>query len=132
MSAPTVGMRASELVLARTEELADAVTRVLYIEDPRLVVRFGERGRAKCLEDITYCLEHLAPALALDDSSLFTRYMRWVESLLAVRGIGSGEVRRSLDIMQRVIAGRFPPDEAAFTVACVNAGMLSLSGDPSS
>ena len=127
MSAPTVGMRASDLVLERKEELADAVTRVLYAEDPRLVERFGEPGRAKCLQDMRYCLEHLAPALALDDASLFTRYMGWVESLLTVRGIGSGDVRHSLEIMQRVIAGRFPPDEAVLTLACLHAGATSLS-----
>ena len=129
MSPLTVAMRASELILSRKEELAHAVTDALYAEDPRLLERFGELGRAKCLQDMRYCLEHLAPALALDDPSLFTRYVHWVESLLAVRGIASGDVRRSLETMQRVIAGRIPPDETAFTLSCLRAGVISLSDD---
>ncbi len=127
MSPPPVAMRASELILSRKEELAHAVSEVMYAEDPRLLERFGELGRAKCLQDMRYCLEHLAPALALDDPSLFTRYVHWVESLLAVRGIGSGDVCRSLETMQRVIAGRFPPDETAFTLSYLRAGVMSLS-----
>ena len=127
MSDPTVAMRASELILTRKDELANAVTQVMYIKDPRLIERFGEAGRAKCLQDMRYCLEHLAHAVALEDPSLFTRYVGWVESLLAARKIGSGDVRRSLETMEHVIIGRFPPDETACILACLSAGVLSLS-----
>lgn len=129
MIASTVGMRASELILGGKEDLASAVTGVMYAEDPRLLERFGEPGRARCLQDMRYCLEHLAPALALEDPSLFTRYVHWVESLLAARGIGTGDVRRSLEVMQRVIAGRLPTDETAFTLSYLSAGVTALSGD---
>lgn len=130
MSGPALAMRASELILSRLEELAHAVTDALYAEDPGLLARFGETGKARCLEDMRYCLEHLAPALALDDPSLFTRYVRWVESLLAARGIGSGDVRRSLEITERVIAERFQPDEAVSILRFLRAGVSSLADIP--
>ena len=123
-------MRTSELLLSRKEELAHAVTDALYADDPGLLERFGEAGRAKCLQDMRYCLEHLAPALALDDPPLFERYVRWLESLLAVRGIGSRDVRRSLEITARVIAERFQPDQAASALLCLRAGVACLSDDP--
>ena len=127
MTVSAVALRASELILTRKEELARAVTDAMYAEDPVLLERFGEKGRARCLEDMRYCLEHLAPALALDDPSLFAKYVCWVESLLAARGIGSGDVRRSLEVTQRVIAERFQPDETASAIRCLHAGVTSLS-----
>ena len=130
MSAPAVAMRASELILSRLDELAHAVTDGLYAEDPGLLARFGATGKARCLEDMRYCLEHLAPALALDDPSLFTRYVRWVESLLAARGIGSQDVRRSLEVTQRVIAERVAPDEAVDILRFLRAGARSLAAVP--
>ena len=127
MILPTVATRTSEEILSRKEEISQAVTDAMYAEDPGLLERFGEAGRAKCLQDLRYCLEHLAPALALDDPSVFARYVRWVESLLAARGIGSRHVRRSLEIIERVIVERLQPDETACALRCLRAGVTSLT-----
>lgn len=89
--------------------------------------RFGERGRAKCLQDTHYCLEHLAPAVALDDPALFARYVFWLKNLLAARGIGSDDVRRSLEATQAVLAELLPPDEALCVLPCLHAGLAILS-----
>ena len=127
MNASAVVTRASDSILGRKEELARALTDALYADDPALAERFGEAGRVKCLQDMHYCLEHLAPAVALNDSALFARYVLWLENLLAARGIGSGDVRRSLEATQRVLAQRLRPDEAACVLPCLQAGLASLS-----
>ena len=127
MSASAIETRASDSILDRKEELARAITDAIYAGDSALSERFGEVGHAKCLQDMRYCLEHLAPAVALNDSALFARYVLWVENLLVARGISSGDVRRSLEATQRVLAQRLRPDEAACVLPCLQAGLASLS-----
>ena len=127
MNASAVESRASDSILGRKEELAKAITDALYADDPAVWERFGEVGRAKCLQDMHYCLEHLAPAVALNDPALFARYVLWLEKLLGARGIGSGDVRRSLAATRGVLRQRLHPDEAACALPCLQAGMESLS-----
>lgn len=124
--------RASDSILAQKGELAREVTDALYADDPTLVERFGEAGRAKCLQDMHYCLEHLAPAIAMDDPPLFARYVTWLEGLLAARGIGSRDVRRSLEATRAVLAERLQPDESSAALRCLDAGVESLSVPSSS
>ncbi len=123
----SVETRASASLLDRKDELAGAITDVLYGRDPTLVTRYGEAGRVKCLQDMRYSLEHLAPAVALDDPSLFARYVIWLEGMLAARGVGSDDVRRSLEATQRALLDRLPPDEAARVLPSLEAGLAALS-----
>lgn len=132
MNGAPAQMLASESILARKNELAREITDALYVDDPALLARFGEAGRAKCLQDMHYCLEHLAPAVAMDDPSLFARYVTWLEALLAARGVGSSDVRRSLEATRVVLAERLRPEESASALRCVQAGLASLSDAPAS
>ncbi len=127
MNASAVETRASDSILGRKEELALAITDALYAGDPALWERFGEAGRAKCLQDMHYCLEHLAPAVSLTDPALLARYVLWLANLLAARGIGSEDVRRSLNATEGVLSQRLRPDEVACVLPCLMAGLASLS-----
>ncbi|MEO6525987.1 MAG: hypothetical protein ABIP93_05135 [Gemmatimonadaceae bacterium] len=109
--------------------LAREITDVLYANEPALLERFGVAGRAKCLQDMHYCLEHLAPEVGMDDPSIFARYVTWLQGLLAARGIGSREVRRSLEATRAVLAQRIGPDESADALRCLELRLSSLS-DP--
>lgn len=130
MNPASAETRASDSILAREDELAREITDALYADEPALLERFGEAGRAKCLEDMRYCLEHLAPAVAMDDPSLFARYVTWLEALLAARGIGSRDVRRSLEAACAVLAERLRPAESAGALRCLHAGLASVSDAP--
>ena len=123
--------RASASLLDRQDELARAITDVMYDSDPTLTTRFGEAGRVKCLQDMRYSLEHLAPAVALDDPSVFARYVIWLEGLLAARGVGSDDVRRSLEATQSALIERLSPDEAARVLPSLRAGLAALSASAS-
>jgi hypothetical protein len=127
MSVPVESL-ASASLLDRKDELAAAITGALYTDDPSLAMRFGETGRAKCHQDMRYSLEHLAPAVALDDPSLFARYVSWLESMLAARGVGSEDVRRSLEATRRVVSEYLPPDQVARVLPSLQAGLAVLSG----
>ena len=122
-----IEIRASTSLLDRKEELASAITDAMYASDPTLMSRYGEAGRAKCLQDMRYSLEHLAPAVALSDPSLFTRYVIWLENMLAARGVPSDDVRRSLEATRRTLRGHLPAAETDQILPSLDAGLAALS-----
>ena len=127
MTDSALALQASETILARKQQLAQRITDALYATNPALQGRFGGAGRAKCLQDMGYCLEHLAPAVVLEDPTLFARYVLWLEQLLAVRAVGSEDVRRSLEAMQEILAVELSPAEAACVRPCIAAGLSALA-----
>ena len=124
----TAGERCAERLLREKEDLARAITDALYAERPELLARYGAAGREKCLQDMRYNLEHLAPAVALGDPGLFAGYARWLGSLLGARGIPLDEVARSLVLTREAIGSRFPREEAAAAVPALEAGLAALQG----
>lgn len=127
MAATTIAESAADLLLLRKEELAQAITRALYAAMPELHQKYGEAGREKCLQDLRYNLEHLAPAVALSDPVLFARYARWLRELLAARGIPVDEVRRSFELTERTVSAGFPEEEAALVARALHAGIEALA-----
>jgi hypothetical protein len=125
---PSPGERAAERIVRDKEELARAITEALYRERPDLLARWGERGREKCLQDMRYNLEHLAPAVALADPTMFAGYVRWLAGLLAARQIPTTDVARSLALTDATIGERFPADEAAPARSILQAGLAVLDG----
>lgn len=119
---------ASEAILDRKEALAREITQALYDHEPGLLERHGERGRAKCLQDMRYNLEHLAPAVGLDDPALFARYVTWLDQLLRVRGVATDDVRRSIEMTARVISARLPAEQAMAVLPSLDAGISALCG----
>jgi len=127
MAALTAGARAAESLAARREELAQATTDALYAAVPSLLQRYGESGRAKCLQDMRHNFDHLAPAAALEDPSLFEEYVRWLERLLAARHVPADDIRRTLELMEEQTRLRLPADESAILGECLRAGVAALS-----
>lgn len=122
-----VATRVSEAMLDRKEDLARAITEALYARRPDLFERYGEAGRGKCVQDMRYNLEHLAPAVALQDPSLFALYARWLGGMLRARGIPADDVRHSLQVMLETIALHFPAEEAAWITPPLRAALAALA-----
>lgn len=117
---------AGQRLLDEKEPLARAITAALYERMPELLERHGQRGRAKCLEDMHYNLEHLAPAVDLGEPVMFANYVRWLGDLLRARNVGTDEVRASLEVTERVIRERFETAQAEAVCACIRAGLATL------
>jgi MerR family transcriptional regulator, light-induced transcriptional regulator len=98
----------------------------MYAESPDLLAKYGQVGRVRCLEDMHFNLEHLAPAVELSRPSLFASYVVWLEQMLASRNVGTDDVVRSLVLTEREIRARFPPDEAAVISECLRAGLQAI------
>lgn len=124
------GARASAALLEHKGEIARAATAALYARLPALQARYGDRGRAKCLQDMHYHLEHLAPAVDMGDPGGFARYARWCDGVLRARGIPTGDLAHSLDVMEGALASVLAPDEAEAAARCLRAGVDALGGVP--
>lgn len=117
---------AAERLLAEKASLAEEIAAALYAEMPELLSRYGEDGRRKCLEDMHYNLEHLAPSVDLADPALFASYVRWLDGLLRARNVATAEVVRSLRLTEERIRARFTADEHAAIVPSIRAGLDAL------
>jgi len=126
MDSMTAARRAAAQLAARKARLARDVTDALYAEMPELTSRYGAVGRERCLEDITYTIDHLIPAVDLSQPSLFTTYVRWLDDLLSARNVSTREVVRSLELIEQGVRNDLPPDEANAVAPCIRAGLESL------
>lgn len=118
--------RAAARLNAERGALARAITEALYAELPQLHEKYGERGRARCLEDMHFNLEHLAPAVELGRPEMFAAYVAWLDGLLSARNVDTREVVRSLELTERVLRERFTPDEIDAIVPAIHAGVAVL------
>jgi hypothetical protein len=123
----SAGTAAAERLLATKDSLAEEITAALYAEMPELHARYGEYGRRKCLEDMRYNLEHLAPAVDLAEPALFAGYVRWLDGLLRARNVATAEVVRSLRLTEERIRARFTAAEHAAIAPSIEAGLAALA-----
>ncbi|MDM5318285.1 hypothetical protein QUF49_20085 [Fictibacillus sp. b24] len=67
--------------------MVERVTEKIYEKDPTLVERYGDKGRAKCIEDNHHHFKHLETAYELDNSTFFTEYAVWLNGILQKFGM---------------------------------------------
>ena len=119
---------AARLLLEARSEIARSVTDRMYAEDATLLERFGAVGRERCLEDLHFTVEHLAPAVELDEPAMFEGYVRWLDGLLRARNVSTAHVRRSLELTEALVHERLPPEEAGIVIGVIRAGSGVLAG----
>ena len=127
--AERVNGSAADALIASKEDLARATTDALYDQRPDLLEKHGASGRAKCLQDMRYNLEHLAPAVALNRPDMFADYIRWVDNLLRSRGVATDELALSLELMQQVAEEQLSGVDLTTVRACISAGSAALLAD---
>ncbi len=123
----TAGTRAAERLLEMRETLALAITEAIYARMPELMERHGEYGRQKCLQDMRYNVEHLAPAVDLGEPGMFVGYVQWLDGLLRARNVSTAEVVLSLELMEGQVRERFSAEEVDAIVPSIQAALASLS-----
>ena len=102
-----------EALRKRGPELAARSIEDMY-RDPFWLRRFGERGRAFADQDGQHHLHHLTQALLNQSPAILTGYARWLQGVLAARGMCSEHIRENFARMSRVIAeAALPGWEAA-------------------
>jgi hypothetical protein len=127
MTASTVGRTTAERLLRDKETIARAVTASMYDAYPELLEKYGERGREKCLQDMHYNIEHLIPAVDLEDASLFAAYTKWLDGMLGARGVPTRDVRRCLELLADDTDARYGAPEASLIHDVIAAGLAVLA-----
>jgi len=112
-------------------QLAEAVTSRQYEAQPELAARYGEAGRARCLQDAHYHLSYLADAVAASSHALFSDYIGWAKVMLEARGVPSSDLSRNLLIMCEVVRERLPPQMGLVIQEYFEAGLDRLPAVPS-
>jgi len=115
---------------AERAQLAEAITARQYEAHPELAARYGEAGRAKCLQDANYHLSYLADAIAASSHALFSDYIGWAKVMLGARGIPATDLSRNLLLMSEVVGERLPPEMRSVIQDYFKAGLDRLPAVP--
>lgn len=122
---------AQEIVAAR-ERVAAAVTAEFLVRHPDWVTRYGDRARARGIEDGCHHINFLASAIESGAVAAFCDYARWCQRLLGGFGIAPHFLAENLQqIAQHLAAIVAPPvgaTIASFTESAV-AACLDTSVD---
>ena len=127
MTAETAGRRAAERLMFDKESIARAVTKRLYEELPDILEKHGERGRQKCLQDMHYNIEHLIPAVDLENAEMFAQYARWLDSMLGARGVSTRDVKRCFELVGEEARSRYEAAESAIIDEVLRAGIAAVA-----
>jgi signal transduction histidine kinase/ActR/RegA family two-component response regulator len=112
------------------QALAEAVVSRLYQRHSELRERYGEGGRVKCIQDISYHLAYLAAAVTYSSPALYTHYIRWVQAVLAGYGVGPEDVQVSFACLKEVLEEQLPGESWQEVAACLEAGLQALAEEP--
>jgi hypothetical protein len=126
MAGPSISPHTSEAARALirdTDQLALAVTERLFRESPELLEKYGQRGYDKCLQDMRYNVEHLVPAVEMQDAGMFTRYVEWLDGLLRARNVPTTETLRCLELLRNEVFVRYDRGEVDAINAILDAGI---------
>jgi MerR family transcriptional regulator, light-induced transcriptional regulator len=96
--------RIADMLSARRQELASRVAETHLARRPEFLQRFGERGRARCLEDADFHLQYLVHAVRLATPALFTAYVQWTRQVLEKRGIAWSDLQENLELLREELA----------------------------
>lgn len=121
----------SRLLDSRRRALAEAVTARHYELRPELTERYGERGRAHCVQDAEYHLSYLSDAIATSSPPLFADYTDWARVMLASRGIPTDDLVRNLEVFCEILQRELPGAPGDLGCEYVGAGLKRLMGEES-
>jgi signal transduction histidine kinase/ActR/RegA family two-component response regulator len=132
-----MGMNDLDVVLSQAihssrRTLSEAVVERQYARHPELRERYGERGRAKCVEDTQFHLAHLSAAILASSPAVFADYMDWVSSVMTAAGIHTEDVRANLDCLRDVLREQLPEDMAMVAGGYVQEALKRLVESPAS
>ncbi len=113
-------------IAERCDEIARTVVEAQFRRWPDLYGRYGEAGRAKCVEDLRFHVLYLAEAVGADSPALFRAYAGWVKVLFAGLRIPVEDLCSSLEILRDVVADTIGGVAAERAAACVAAALDAL------
>ena len=105
-----LNQQVSEALNSRRAPLGERMVSMEFVRHPELERRYGEVGREKCLEDVSYHLIYLAQAISVDKVELFVDYIAWAKVMLAKHGVPQMDLAGMLEIMKESLRLELPPE----------------------
>ncbi len=127
---PGISGEAGQLIDARRRALAEAVVARQYERQPGLRERYGEAGRAKCVEDTEHHLACLAAAVAYSSPALFADYAAWAKAVLAAFGVAPEDAEANLACLRDVLGEALPSTVGEAVAPVVEAALRALPATP--
>ena len=93
---PEIRIPLADKLRTLKQSVAEAVTEEFFRRHPDWLVRYGERGRQRGIEDAQYHLDFLAGAIEVGSDAPFKDYTRWTARMLLSRGIAQDFVAENL------------------------------------
>jgi len=92
-----------QLLVEKSNELAQQITRLHFEQNPTLLERYGELGKKRCYEDAVFHLNFLAEALTMNLPDMYANYILWAASMLQSRNVPETDLDDNLDFVQQAI-----------------------------
>jgi methanogenic corrinoid protein MtbC1 len=130
-----LNQEATRILDRRRGELAETIVAAQYDLQPYLGPRYGEAGRAKCVQDVQYHLAYLAEAIASASPALFADYVAWARVLLAGLNLPAEHLATNLRCMRDVLWRQLPGAVRVIVCDYVAGGIQQLlqpTAEPSS
>jgi len=126
----TVSAAASDAILGRCAQLAEALVASQFASHPELARRYGPAGREKCLQDALFHLAYLAEALAFDNRALFADYVAWVKVMLGKRRVPASDLASHLERTAQVLREQLAGEAGALAADFVDAAVRAMPAMP--
>jgi MerR family transcriptional regulator, light-induced transcriptional regulator len=123
-----------DFIIERLEDLAREIVERQWKLKPALEQLYGEKGRARCLEDARYHLRYLSEAVGAREPALFVHYVTWAKTMLLARNIPVEDLVANLEVMLDVLGKELPTSWQIPALDYVKSaiGSLTLANDNSS
>jgi methanogenic corrinoid protein MtbC1 len=109
----------------RDKALQEAMEAFYAVHGPAYE-RFGDAGRRACGEDLAFHLDFLDPALEFGLPEPFTEYLVWLKGVLEARGVPSGHLLFSVELLVQYLLPSLEAEDHALLLAVFAAARAAL------
>ena len=117
---------AAAAIVENRAALAAASVEEDYARRPAHLARYGDRGRARYLEDASFHFAFLADAVDTSSPGLFSDYIGWAKVLLAQLGVPEVDLAENLRCSRRALERILAPELAQLASSYVDAALDRL------
>ncbi|KIG19473.1 hypothetical protein DB30_02754 [Enhygromyxa salina] len=117
-------------LLTHKRSVSEEVTDEFFRLHPDWLVRYGERGRMRGVDDAGFHIDFLAGAIEAGAAGPFEDYARWTVRMLGARGIAAAFVMENFEQIERALARRlWDQDERGMLAYIVAAAIRACEVD---
>jgi methanogenic corrinoid protein MtbC1 len=121
---------AAEAIRLARDRVAEDVTEEFLRRHPDWVDRYGDRARARGIEDARFHVDFLAGAIEAGSPEPFAAYVRWAARLLLARRIAPVFLVENLRQIGDALRVRLEGEAAGLVLRTVDAGIAAASEPP--